>query len=345
MPADPPAPPGDLGAELDAFTTIDACVEARSRLDPLVGEAIDALGYDTLLQDACRLLDAAKAREPRRCDAIGATSLRERCQATVAELAGDADACPWETPARPRLGRDPGCVAIALRDVRLCAGATRSSAEVTCRAILTHDKARCSTLSAGSEAARCARIVDRWQAAVPAATEDRPAPQTLGALHVEPVEPIETGAAGFDAALGPDVRRGVVVEEERDGAHVIVGSLSEAGLDFIAPSPHVGATLAFEMVAVAANSSRTKGVDARIERAKLVIPGRALVAPAAAPSTLRATLSRFEPKRGAPLDVTIEGTLSSGAGTWRLRGRLATFVRDVVRDSQQATGEPSVLFR
>ncbi|HXX67086.1 MAG TPA: hypothetical protein VEK07_07890 [Polyangiaceae bacterium] len=343
-PADPPAPAGDLQGELDAFTTIDACVEARARLDPLVGEAIEAIGYDTFLQDACRLLDAAKARDPRRCDTVGATSLRERCEATVAEVTGDADACPWTTPARPRLGRDPGCVAIALRDTRLCAGAARSSTQVTCEAVVTHDRARCGALSTPSEMERCARAADRWRAVLPAASQDRAAAfQTSGTVRVDA---FDAGAPELDVALGLDVRHGVVVNEERDGSHVVVGPLSESGLDFVAPSPYVRATLAFEMVATAGRSSAANGTEARIERAELVVPGRAAVATPAARSTLRATSARFEAKRGASLEVTIEGTLSSAVGDWRVRGRLVTFVRDVVRrESGQAAGGPSVLFR
>src|ERR1700716_2985951 len=41
--ADPLAPPGDLKAELDQFTTVDACVQQRARLDPLVGDAPEAI--------------------------------------------------------------------------------------------------------------------------------------------------------------------------------------------------------------------------------------------------------------------------------------------------------------
>jgi hypothetical protein len=88
---DPPAPPGDLKTELDEFTTVDACVQQRARLDPLVGDALDAIGYDTFLRDACRMLDAAKAQDDRRCEAIDASILRERCKATVAEIIGDAE--------------------------------------------------------------------------------------------------------------------------------------------------------------------------------------------------------------------------------------------------------------
>jgi hypothetical protein len=332
--ADPPAPAGDLRAELDAFTTIDACVDARAQLDPLVGEAIDAIGYDTFLRDACRILDAAKAREPKRCASIDASSLRERCQATVAELIGDADLCPWAEPARPRLGRDPACVAIALRDARLCAGVTHSSAQTTCEAIVTHDAARCGKLLAHLEAARCERTADRWRGAVPlSSSEDRPSSQTRGSLRVETVD--ARSPLGIDVELGPDVRHGVVVAEKRNGAHFVVGPLSESGLDFIAPSPHVRATLAFEVL-VSTQGSSGSVRRAQVQRAELVVPGHAAAATPVAHSTLKVTVSRFELTRGAPLEMSIDGTLSDSTGVWRVRGQVATFVRDVLGDDVPA---------
>jgi hypothetical protein len=57
--ADPPALAGDLGADIEGFTTVDACVAAHAGVDPLVGDALEGIGYDTLLRDACRALEAA----------------------------------------------------------------------------------------------------------------------------------------------------------------------------------------------------------------------------------------------------------------------------------------------
>lgn len=335
-PTDPPAPAGDLRAELDAFTTVDACVDARARLDPLVGEAIEAIGYDTFLRDACRILDAAKAREPKRCERIDASSLRERCQTTVAEVIGDANLCPWAEAARPRLGRDPACVAIALRDARMCAGAAHSAAQTTCEAIVTHDSARCGNL-AHLDAARCERMADRWRRAVPVSSSaDRPLWQPRGSLRVETVD--AGSSLGVDVDLGPDVRHGVVVAEDRNGAHFVVGPLSHSGLDFIAPSPHVRATLAFEVLVLPQASSRTVP-SAQVRRAELVVPGRVAAATPAAHSTLEAKISRFEPTRGAPLEFTIDGALSDSTGVWPVHGQVATFVRDVLRDDALAGRE------
>src|ERR1051326_3404484 len=60
--ADPPPPAGDLKQELDHFVNVETCVQEKAKLDPLVGDALRAIGYDTFLRDACRLLEAAKDR-------------------------------------------------------------------------------------------------------------------------------------------------------------------------------------------------------------------------------------------------------------------------------------------
>ena len=108
---DPPAAAGDLQAEIQGFTSVDACVEQRAHLDPLLGDALEAIGYDTFVRDACRVLDAAKAGDAARCDAIDASSLRRQCVGTVAASKGDADLCPWNIPSRPEGGRDTWCLA------------------------------------------------------------------------------------------------------------------------------------------------------------------------------------------------------------------------------------------
>ncbi len=122
---DPPAAAGDLQAEIQGFGGIDACVEQKAHLDPLLGDALEAIGYDTFVRDACRVLDAAKAGDPARCDAIDASSLRRQCVSTVAVSKGDADACPWNIPSRPEDGRDTWCLAMAARDPRCAPQRTR----------------------------------------------------------------------------------------------------------------------------------------------------------------------------------------------------------------------------
>src|SRR5579884_4198000 len=139
--ADPPAPAGNLEGDIESFTTVDACVRAHPIADPLLGDALEAVGYDTFLRDACRVLAAAKARDASPCASIDASALRRRCEATVAEVAGRPDGCPWDVPTKPELGRDPECVAIATPDARLCAAVRDRAGRAACEGIATHDDA------------------------------------------------------------------------------------------------------------------------------------------------------------------------------------------------------------
>jgi len=333
---DPPAPAGDLKADLDAFTTVDACVAAHAHVDPLVGDALEAIGYDTFLRDACRLLDAAKARDGKRCEAIDASSLRGRCEATVAEIAGTPDACPWELPTRRSLGRDAACVAIAARDPRLCAGESDSAARATCEAIARHDAAPCKELPLRADQARCARDAERWRTATPAAdAKAEPLPAPAGKLHVEGGD----AGAPIDADLAVDLAHGVVLVEQRDGVRLVVGPLTEAGVGFVAPSPQHRASLALELFvtggggrasAAHAGAAKEAAQPARIERAELLLPGHLPLSTPAASSTLVAKVEELERARGGAVSFTVDGTIGSAEATWRVHAEGTTFVRDVV---------------
>src|SRR6478672_263475 len=52
-----PPPAGDLRDELDTYVGLDACVSRRAKIDPLFGDALLALGYDSFPRDACRFLE------------------------------------------------------------------------------------------------------------------------------------------------------------------------------------------------------------------------------------------------------------------------------------------------
>ncbi len=123
---DPEKPAGNIAVDVASFTTLEACMKQRTAtLDPLVGDAVDAIGYDTFLRDACRVLEAAKTKDPKKCELIDASALRARCRAVTAMVGGDADGCPLKAPSKPELGRDATCVAMALRSPAMCAGAPR----------------------------------------------------------------------------------------------------------------------------------------------------------------------------------------------------------------------------
>jgi hypothetical protein len=322
---DPPAAAGDLAGEIAAFTTVDACVDSRAHLDPLLGDALEAIGYDTFVRDACRVLDAAKARDPKRCDAIDASALRRQCTTTVAAVLGDADLCPWMVASRPGLGRDATCLAISSRDPRLCAAEETSVARATCEAIARHDAAPCTKLPLKADQARCKRDADRWRG-IPVAAPG-PVPRDSESSAVEAtlhVESADDAGAPLDSNLAPDLGRGLVVLTERGGERLSVGPLSDSGIGFVAPSPHVQATLALELFA----SSDGKRVE--VNRAELLVPGHAPVATPLARSTLVAKLTKLESVRGGAAALSVDGTLGDSTGTWRVHLQAATFVRDVV---------------
>jgi hypothetical protein len=338
-PVDPPAPAGDLKAEIDRFTTVDACALERASLDPILGDALEAIGYDTFLRDACRVIDAAKANDASRCAAIDASSLEARCRATVAEVAGTPDACPWAISRQPTRGRDARCVAVAARDPRLCVAVADALERATCEATVGQGDRSCATLPSRSAQSRCVRDAARWHNSVAGAGDDAHsrALEVAGKLHVERTDPAGAGES-FEVDLKPDLTRGVAILEQRDGARVALGPLTEAGLDFIAPSPHVRASLALELFVTSGAHGAVPA--ARIERAELLVPGRSPLSTPGAQSTLVAKVDKLEAARAGVVAVVVDGALLGASSTWRVHAEATTFVRDVVRASDVYGGAP-----
>lgn len=318
---DPPAPAGDLKTEIDQFTTVDACVQQRARVDPVIGDALEAIGYDTFLRDACRVLDAAKAKDDKRCEAIDASLLRERCKTTVAEIIGDADVCPWQISTRPDQGRNAACVAIALRDPRLCVADESPPAAALCEAIVKHDPSPCGRLLSRSNRSRCGRDAHRWNEVIPAETTASALPAWSGKLQVGGGGP--DGGVAVESNLAPDAARGVVLVQQLDETRLIIGPLSEAGVGFIAASPHVRTTLALELVV-----PRRGG--ARIERVELIIPGHTPLSTLGARATVTAKIDKLESVRGGEVKFSISGDIDGEGTTRRVHADVSTFVRDIV---------------
>ena len=150
-------------------------MRSRARItDPVLADAIDALGYDTLTRDACRVLDALKAKDKQLCKPIASSPLRARCESNVAILVGDPRLCPLAGLGKGDL-RDPLCLARASRDERLCA-AMISSERASCKAMVSGRADECH----GDES--CVRQVERWKSVL-----EKPAPHTpfTSRLHVE----------------------------------------------------------------------------------------------------------------------------------------------------------------
>ncbi len=327
-PLDPPAPAGDLQGELDRFVNVDQCVTERAKLDPLVGDALGAIGYETFLRDACRLLEAAKDRKRETCDKIDSSALRARCQSWVAMISQTPDACPMQFEGIVTRGRNPSCVAIAAKDPRLCNGESRTVQRGTCEAMATRDPARCDALLP-NQRPLCKREVARWRAVLAPPLEGLaklPAPR--GKLTIR-------GAAGTpdppttEVDLAQDFARGVVVVTARERMRVELGSVVESEAARIAASPQkrprVGLALVLEP-----GKTEPRPV---LQKLELELPGDAPVVSPPATCDCKITTARVSNVRGGEAGIALEGMLTSGGRSYTIGLDLSTFVRDVVPES------------
>ncbi|MBX3234131.1 MAG: hypothetical protein KIT84_06270 [Labilithrix sp.] len=325
---DPPAPPGDLKAELDRFVNLDTCVNERAKLDPLVGDAIGAIGYDTLLRDACRLLEAAKDKKRETCDAIGPASLRRQCVSWIAMIAEAPDQCPLQFEALPARGRVASCVAIAARDQRLCAAEPLASARATCEALVLRDPKHCEVLLPNPRAS-CVRELTRWRnvLATPLeGLEKLPATRATLTLALPSDAGVEAGA-GTDAGVVPEtdigelVAQGVVLVTARERTRIELGSLIESETSRIAAIPQKRARVAAALLG--------DGKRATVQKLELVLPADApFVSPPAA-CDCKVTRFEAEPKRGAPVSFRVEGTITNGIRQQPFTIDVTTWARDV----------------
>jgi hypothetical protein len=333
-PPDPPPPSGDLKTELESFTTLDACVARHAGLDPLVGDALRALGYDGFLRDACRILEAAQAKSAERCAPIDATALRDRCTSVVAGVTGQPDVCPWLRPGSPRDGRDPTCVALGLRDRRLCAAAGRSE-RARCEAVVSGDVKACNGLRTEAARADCAREVVRWRGVLESGgptLAPGPPPSAKLRLHgalgtADPARP--------EVDLAADVEGGVVVEVRRSGKGAAargaagapglrfeVGQNTELGGSILPPAPNGATTLGLVI------STREKDA-ALVDHAELRIPASANLV-AGGDSALRVEIHELDPTRGGVVRFRVRGIFGHARPAYDIDAEYTTFVRDVV---------------
>lgn len=316
--ADPPAPAGDLRDDVARFTSLDACVAQHAVIDPLVSDAVRSIGYDTLLRDACRVLQAIKQKDSTVCAAITASSLQSRCETLVAIALQDPDRCPWQLSSEKQRGREPMCLAVSTRDPRTCAAAIES-AQPTCEALATGDASRCARTNAENRAS-CVRDVARFRTLT--------AGDTQGTAPAHPNAHIEVHAvsgakdpARTDIDASSSVAGGAVIASEAVGgvaidlAHDLESTL---GLPTRTDRPHLTATVGFE----AGGPTLTK--------LRLRVPGVPEMDCPGLRCALTVTMPKADPLRGAPLKATIAGTVETLAGTYRLNVEIDTFVRDVV---------------
>ena len=328
--SDPPAPAGDLKAELDRFVNVETCVKERANLDPLVSDAIRAIGYDTFLRDACRLLEAARDKKRETCDRVDSSALRTRCQSWVAMISQTPDACPLQFEGVAMRGRNVTCLAVAGKDARLCAGEPHAVVRATCDALASRDERKCDALLS-TDSPGCKREIARWRSLL--ATPLSGLPKLLparGKLTVkgdsgtpDPVTPT--------ADLASEFARGGVVVTSRDRARVELGMIGESETSRIAPSPNRRARLGIAVL-LEPGASPKDPPRALLERLELEIPGEATLVHPSARCDCQLTTTRIERTRGGELVIALTGTLTQGPRSYKIDLDLATFVRDVLAE-------------
>ena len=329
--ADPPAPAGDLKAELDRFVNVETCVRERANLDPLVGDALRAIGYDTFLRDACRLLEAAKDKKKETCEKVDSSALRLRCQSWVAMVAQTPETCPLQFEGVPTRGRNVTCLAIAGKDPRLCQGEPRTTVRATCDAMANRDDTKCDVLLP-ADAPSCKREVTRWRSLL------APPLSGLAKLPVARGKLVVKGDTGTpdppttDADLSTEFARGGVVVTSRERARVELGMIGESETSHIAPSPNRRARLG---LAVLLDPGATPKDPPKplLERLELEVPGEATIVYPPARCDCRLTASQVDRTRGGEIRLQLQGVVGAGTRSYKIDVDLATFVRDVVSET------------
>lgn len=337
--ADPPAPAGDLKAEIERFVNVDTCVAERAKLDPLVGDALRAIGYDTFLRDACRLLEAAKDKKRETCDKIDSSALRARCQSWVAIVAQTPDACPLVYEAFPARGRSPTCVAVAGKDPRLCTGEGRAAPRATCEALATRDEAKCDALLPIDRPA-CKREVARWRGLLSAPLEGLPKLPAVHARMTVKGDGPTPDPATPEVDLGADYARGAVVVTLRDRVRVEVGSLGESEAVRIAPTPQKRPRAGLAVLVDPPALGSKDPPKPVLQKLELEIPGEATLVYPGAKCDCKVTTARIDRTRGGEVALVVDGTISLGTRAYKVSIDVGTFVRDVVAEQSGSRALP-----
>ena len=339
--SDPPPPAGDLKADLDRFVNVETCVKERANVDPLVGDGLRAIGYDTFLRDACRLLEAAKDKKRETCDRIDSSAMRARCQSWVAMVAQTPDACPLQFEGITTRGRNVTCLAVAGKDPRLCTAENRTAVRATCEALAARDEARCDGLIPPDRPG-CKREVTRWHALLAPPLSGLPAlPAVRGKLVVK-------GDSGTpdpptpEADLATEFARGGVVVTSRDRARIELGMIGESETSRIAPSPNRRARLGIAVLLEPGATSKDPQKPL-LERLELEIPGEATLVHPGVRCECRITTARVDRTRGGEIALALQGTMTAGSRSYRIDVDLVTFVRDVVSEQAVVGGATRVL--
>lgn len=328
--SDPPPPAGDLKDELERFLNVEQCVAERAKIDPLLGDALRGIGYDTFVRDACRMLEAAKDRKRETCEKIDSSALRSRCQSWVAMIAQQPDQCPLVYEAVPARGRQPSCIAVAGRDPRMCVGEPRSAPRATCEAMASRDEQKCDALLPNDKAS-CRREHTRWKNLLSAPLEGLPKLPTVRAKMTLKGDGPTPDPAQPDVDLAPDFARGVVVVALRERARVEIGSLGESEAVRIAPGPNKRPRAGLSVLLEPPSLGSKDAPKPVLQKLEIEVPGEAtLVYPGGAKCECKVTTARIDRTRGGDVAIVVDGVVSLGTKAYKVNIDVATFVRDVV---------------
>jgi hypothetical protein len=231
-------------------------------------------------------------------------------------------------------GREPTCLAASTHDPRSC-GATSESVRATCEALASGDGSRCGKAGA-EERAACTRDMDRYRTTL--TTEHDVHDTTPPRVHVEihaatgmtdpggrspgqPLVPPAREPTTTDFDLSPSAAGGAVVAAQAaGGASIELARDLESALHLPAriERSHLEVVVAFE------------AGGAKVTKLSILVPRLPELACPSAHCTLTATMPKIDAKRGVPLSATIEGTVETTSGAYRVKLQIDTFVRDVV---------------
>ena len=337
--ADPPPPAGDLKQELDHFVNVETCVQEKAKLDPLVGDALRAIGYDTFLRDACRLLEAAKDKKRETCEKIDSSALRSRCQAWEAMAAQRPDDCPMLYEALPARGRSAACVAVAGRDPRMCAGESRIAPRATCEAMVTQQDAKCDPLLPNDRAS-CKRELARWRSMLSAPLDGLaklPPPRAKLTLKGDGPTP---DPATPETDLASDFATGAVVVTLRERSRVEMGSIGESDAVRFAPTPNKRPRVGIAVTLDPPSLGSKDPPKPVLQKLEIEVPGEATLVYPGAKCDCKLTTARMERTRGGEVAIVLEGVVSMGTRGYKVNIDLSTFVRDVVAETQGTRALP-----
>lgn len=340
-PSDPVAPAGDLKDEAEHVSSLEACVAERAKVDPLIGDAIRAIGYDTLFYDGCRTLLATRDRDVRACEPIVSSALRARCETLVAIAKGDVEACPRVRESTVVRGRSATCLAAASGDARLCQGEPKI-ARIHCEALVLRDEKRCDWLPSdtdrpGMGKRSCLRELTRLRALLPEQKVALPPLATAKATLKVTIAKDE-GDGGAPTADGgesaptidvtPEVAQGLVIFPgyarreifDRTRLATEIGTVGDSAPAFVAAGPTRGARIGLLL------SFAKGGKDVRIERVELDLPGARSHLYPGERFKGAASFAKIDDVRGAEVTFSFSGELDG----IKLSLEGTTFVRDVV---------------